>query len=275
MARFEFTMVSDAMLQGLAEADATGAEMRAYIMLVRGLPRDRSTAECWMPADMAEKKIGMRPDVFSRSLRDLCKKTVRASDGNPLPVLTKITRGCRGHCPHYEDTLGLAIANGDYPPAIARQKRTPKKEPNGLPDGRPIEEPNGRQKQDPLGEFSTSEWKAENDQLEGRKRPIGRQSRHPIKTIQDKQLVADALLPTAEQSIGVSQPHKRNSNPPRVVTGNASGRAAGAAMERPAALPSREEYERIARKLETEGLDAITPDEREAYHQGHAAYAAD
>lgn len=46
-------------------------------------------------------------------------------------------------------------------------------------------------------------------------------------------------------------------------------------MERPAALPSRAEYERIARKLETEGLDAITPDEREAYHKGHAAYAAD
>lgn len=156
MARFEFTMVSDAMLQGLEEADATGTEMRAYIMLIRGLPKDRAYAECWMPADMAEKKIGMRPDVFSRALRDLCKKTVRVSGGGLVPVLTRKSRGCRGHCPHYEDTLGLAIANGDYPPTIARQTRPP------------IEEPNGRQKQDPLDEFSTSEWKAKNDQLEGK-----------------------------------------------------------------------------------------------------------
>lgn len=65
-------------------------------------------------------------------------------------------------------------------------------------------------------------------------------------------------------------------NQPRVVTGAGSQRAtAGAAMERPAAaLPTRAEYERISRKLETEGLDAITPEEREAYHAGHTAYAA-
>ena len=65
-------------------------------------------------------------------------------------------------------------------------------------------------------------------------------------------------------------------NQPRVVTGAGSERAtAGAAMERPAAaLPTRAEYERISRKLETEGLDAITPEEREAYHAGHTAYAA-
>lgn len=65
-------------------------------------------------------------------------------------------------------------------------------------------------------------------------------------------------------------------NQPRAVTGAGSQRAtAGAAMERPAAaLPTRAEYERISRKLETEGLDAITPEEREAYHAGHTAYAA-
>jgi hypothetical protein len=46
-------------------------------------------------------------------------------------------------------------------------------------------------------------------------------------------------------------------------------------MERPAAaLPSWADYVRISRKLETEGLDAITPEEREAYHAGHTAYAA-
>ena len=65
-------------------------------------------------------------------------------------------------------------------------------------------------------------------------------------------------------------------NPSQVLTESGSERAtAGAATERPAAaLPSREEYERISRKLEAEGLDAITPEERETYHIGHKAYAA-
>ena len=166
MARFEFTMVSDAMLQGLAEAGATGSEMRAYIMLIRGLPKDRSNAECWMPADMAEAKNVMSPAMFTKVLATLSKKVFTTVDGEPRTVLTKITRGCRGHCPHFEDTLGLAIANGDYPPPIARQTRPPIEEPNGTPNGRPIEEPNGTPKQTPIGEFSTLEWNTKTTQLE-------------------------------------------------------------------------------------------------------------
>lgn len=116
MARFAFTMVSSAMLRGLLEAGATGTEICAYTALVMGLPKDRSRTECWMPADTAEEKMGMRADVFTRSLRSLCGKTITTADGERVPVLTKLTRGCFGHCPHYEDTLGKAIAAGQYPP---------------------------------------------------------------------------------------------------------------------------------------------------------------
>lgn len=280
MARYEFTMASDAMLQGLEEAGATGSETRAYLMLVRGLPKDRSKAECWMPADMAEVKVGMRPDVFSRALRGLCEKTVHTSDGELVPILTKVSRGCRGHCPHYEDTLGLAIANGDYPPTIARQNRNA------------IDEPNARQKQAPLDEFSTSEWKAKTGQLEGKKDPIGRQTCNPINTRQDKHTVADALLPSAERSVGVSQPDKQNPKTLRVDTGTESPRAeAGAGQGRPApALPSwaelmggapapeepvpdRAEYDRVERMLQDGRFDELTEQDRKIYHAGHKAYA--
>lgn len=243
MARFEFTMVSDAMLQGLAEAGATGSEMRAYIMLVRGLPKDRSNAECWMPADMAEAKNVMSPAMFTKSLATLSKKEFTTVDGEPRTVLTKITRGCRGHCPHFEDTLGLAIANGEYPPTIARQKRTPIEEPNGTPNGRPIEEPNGTPKQTPIDEFSTLEWNTKTNQLEHQNEPIGIPHGAPIETIQDKQIVADALLPAAELSIGVSQPHKRETRERlQVATGTEPARANGAAPRgRAIALPSWQE----------------------------------
>ena len=116
MARYEFTMVSDSMLRGLLEAGATGAEITAYTMLVRGLPRDKSKTECWMPADMAEEKVGMRPDVFTRALRSLTKKAFTTVGGEPVTVLTKVSRGCYGHCPHYEDNLGRLISEGGYPP---------------------------------------------------------------------------------------------------------------------------------------------------------------
>ena len=58
-----------------------------------------------------------------------------------------------------------------------------------------------------------------------------------------------------------------------VTKGRPHRAAAGAAQGRPApALPSRAEFDRICRKLEDEGLDAITDAEREAYHAGYAAY---
>lgn len=277
MARFEFTMVNDAMMQGLFEAGATGCEVVAYQMLIRGLPKDRSTADCWMPADMAEVKVGMRADVFTRSLRSLCTKTVVTSEGKPAPILTKISRGCRGHCPHYEDTLGQLIAEGKYPPPIARQAGHAIAEANGTPTGAPIEQPNGRQSLTPIAEFSTSECKAKTDQLEGKNEPIARQTCPPIETIRDVHLVADALLPTAERSVGVSQPHKQDSTSERlqVVTETEPARAPACAAQgrTAAALPSQAEWERVARLLETEGLDALSDDDRQVYHAGHKTYA--
>ena len=108
--------------------------------------------------------------------------------------------------------------------------------------------------------------------------PIGDPVGSPIETRQDKHIVADALLPTAERSVGVSQPHKQEqtSDALRVVTGTETARAAaGVAKGRPAAaLPSQADYERVERLLETEGLDALTQEDRRVYREGHAIYAA-
>ncbi len=175
MARYEFTMVSDAMMQGLLEAGATGGEIIAYQMLIRGLPKDRSNAECWMPADMADVKVGMSAHTFSKMLRSLASKPFTTVDGEPRTVLTKVTRGCRGHCPHYEDTLGRLIAEGKYPPPI------------GAPTGSPIEKPNGDPKPTPIDDFSTLEWGPKTNQLGTQNEPIGDPTGHPIKTRQDKQ----------------------------------------------------------------------------------------
>jgi len=115
MPKFEFTMVSTGMLKGLAEAGATGAEMRAYIMLVMGLPKDRSRSECWMPADTAEEKGVMSARMFTKCMDSLTKKKFTAPNGKKIPVITRVTRGCRGHCPHYRDNLGKAIAESAKP----------------------------------------------------------------------------------------------------------------------------------------------------------------
>lgn len=87
-----------------------------------------------------------------------------------------------------------------------------------------------------------------------------------------------ALLPSAEQSRAAAHTNLQEptSNTLQVVTGTETARAAaGVAKGRPAAaLPSQAEYERVERLLETEGLDALTPEDRRVYHEGHAIYAA-
>ena len=243
MARFEFTMVSDAMMRGLAVAGATGTEIIAYLMLVRGLPKDRSVTDCWMPADMAEKKAGISAHTFSKALRTLSKKVFTVVDGEPVTVITQTSRGFRGHCPHFEDNLGRMAAEGSYPPSNGDQIRHPLDRRIGDPTGNPFQEPNGDPKQDPLDEFSTLEWRPKTHQLETQNNPIGDPTGHPIETIQDKQIVADALLPAAELSIGVSQPHKRETRERlQVATGTETARANGAAPRgRAIALPSWQE----------------------------------
>ena len=234
MARFEFTMVSDAMLQGLADAGATGSETRAYIMLVRGLPKDRGNAECWMPADMAEEKGVMSAAMFTKTLAGLSKKAFTTIDGEPRTVLTKLTRGCKGHCPHYEDTLGRLIAEGLYPPRIATPNGDAIGKRNGDPTGHPIEARNGTPKQAPLAEFSTKEWNTKTRPMEHQNEANGTPTGAPIETIQDIP-VAAALLPGAEQGGGVCGPDEPDRDP-SLLEGTEPPRAtAGAAMERPAA----------------------------------------
>lgn len=282
MARFEFTMVSDAMLQGLADAGATGSETRAYIMLVRGLPKDRSNAECWMPADMAEEKGVMSAAMFTKTLAGLSKKAFTTIDGEPRTVLTKLTRGCKGHCPHYEDTLGRLIAEGLYPPRIA------------TPNGDAIDRPNGTPKQAPLAEFSTLECNTKTKPMQHQNEANGTPTGTPIETRQDL-LVAAALLPRAEQGGGVSGPTSQNrdssllegTEPPRATAGAAKERPAAAlaswaeAMGRErrqapsAPVPPEAEWRRVARILETQGLDALTESDKSTYSAGHKAYAAE
>jgi len=279
MARFEFTMVSDAMLQGLAEAGATGAEMRAYIMLIRGLPKDRSNSECWMPADMAEAKSVMSAAMFTKALAALSRKVFTTVDGEPRTILTKVSRGCRGHCPHYEDTLGRLVAEGKYPPKAGSRRNdcSGNSGPIGTPTGAPIEEPNGTPKQTPFQEFSTMEWNTKTDQLEHQNGLIGTPTGAPIETRQDKHIVA-AAAPPAQRSGGVRQPHKQDStsDPLRLGTEADPARAPACAAQgrTAAALPTRAEYDQVARILENEGLDALTDEDRRVYHAGHPVYAA-
>ena len=87
-----------------------------------------------------------------------------------------------------------------------------------------------------------------------------------------------ALLPSAEQSRVVDQPHKQESTSDalQVVTESDPARAAaGAGLGRPAAaLPSRAEYERVQRMLEEGHYEELTPEDRRVYQEGHKAYAA-
>lgn len=86
--------------------------------------------------------------------------------------------------------------------------------------------------------------------------------------------VASAPHP-AERCGCVSQPHKKNSDTLSVLTGAIADRAGVAAPRgRDAALPTLEDYQQVSRKLEQEGIDALTEHDREIYHAGHAAYAA-
>jgi hypothetical protein len=269
MARFEFTMVSDAILQGLADGGATGSETRAYIMLIRGLPKDRSNAECWMPADMAEAKGVMSAAMFTKAVTSLSKKEFAIVDGEPRTVLTKVTRGCRGHCPHYEDTLGRLIAEGKYPQTNATPNSDAKSVSNGTP------------KQTPIGEFSTLDWNTKTDQLEHQNGPIGTPTGAPIETIQDRHIPVAAAAPPAQRSGGVSQPHKHEStsNALQVVSDHDPARAeAGAGEGRPA--PALTFDELMGRAPRTEAAQPTAADEARYQEllrkvEGHMATGGD
>lgn len=79
---------------------------------------------------------------------------------------------------------------------------------------------------------------------------------------------------SAERCGCVSQPHKKNSDNLSALTEAIAGRDADAPRWRVAAPPTLEDYQQVSRKLEQEGIDALTEHDREIYHAGHAAYAA-
>lgn len=143
-------------------------------------------------------------------------------------------------------------------------------------------------------EVSNTHLPAETQNL-GHKAPAKAPAKRPSNIINHKSVItneADALLPSAERSVGVSQPDKQNPKTLRVDTGTESPRAeAGAGQGRPApALPSwaelmggapapeepvpdRAEYDRVERMLQDGRFDELTEQDRKIYHAGHKAYA--
>ena len=159
-----FTMVTDAMLEGLREAGATASEIMAYILLVR-MERANTRGgsaryEVWMAADLAEQKLGMSARTFSKSLRSLTQKTFADATCNAVPVLTQVRRGCRGHSPHFFDNLGQRIDAGLYPVAI------------GDPTGHPLAG---------IGDPKRTNWGPRTDLLGTQNEPIGDPTGHPIR----------------------------------------------------------------------------------------------
>lgn len=142
-------------------------------------------------------------------------------------------------------------------------------------------------------EGSNTHLPAETQNL-GHKAPAKWPAKGPSNINNHKSLITNeaAAAPPAQRCGGVNQPHKRNPETLRVVTGTDPERAeAGAGQGRPApALPSwaevlgtarpetepppRAEYDRVARMLEEGRLDELTEHDREIYHAGHKAYAA-
>ena len=135
-------------------------------------------------------------------MRSLSKKVFTTLDGEPKTVLTKITRGCRGHCPHYEDTLGQLIAEGKYPPNGA-PTGSPIEQPNGRQNQTPIDEPNGTPKHTPIDEFSTSNCTTKTSQMEHQNEPNGTPTGAPIETRQDIHIThtSTSLLPRTHDDL--------------------------------------------------------------------------
>ena len=114
---------------------------------------------------------------------------------------------------------------------------------------------------------------AETQNLGYKQNPPFASNNNKQETINNIPSAASAPHP-AERCGCVSQPHKKNSDNLSALTEAIAGRDADAPMGRVAAPPTLEEYQQVAWKLETDGLDALTEEDRRIYHSGHAAYAA-
>ena len=241
-----YTRLATAQLRGLAEARASASEVLAYAMLTRYHNDDDHPARCWVSAQLAAEALGTRADTVARALNALTKK----SFGDGVTVLEKVSDGHNGRAAVYEDNLYAVAVLGEGR-GVARQIRratSPRKPPSSKAD--------------------TASYSG------GVARQIGPSSKANLPT-QNKELIvrkADAL-PSAKQSIGGATTPEAATQERLDTMGWQPRATAGAAQVRPAAaLPSRAEYARISAKLATEGLDAVTDDEREAYRAGWLEY---
>lgn len=243
-----YTNLTSGVLHGLYEARASGREVIAYARLVRFHRDAEHPARCWASAQMAGEELGMSADVFRKALNALTRKTFSAC-GVEVPVLTRISCGHNGRSTVYNDNL-YALAVLRDPTQVAGQICPPRVFNTA--------------------ESSRTDTATYSDRVGGQKRPS---SRTDLST-HTRELNSSRALPPAMQCAAYDVPTYPDTTS-RVGTGEDAPRAAAGALgERAAAQPSRDEYERIARKLVERGLDAITEEEREAYHAGHPLYAA-
>lgn len=215
-----YSILTDGEMRGLTEARASGVEVIAYMALTRYHNDPEHPARCWKAAQLAEKETGISADVFRKALNSLTRKTF-TEGGEEITVLARISRGHNGRAAVYNDNLfAIRVLNDKRQVAGMIQPATVF---NNLNSSR--------------NDYST--YYDETDGVAGTIRPS---SRNDYST-QIKEPIADALLPAAELSIGVSQPHKRETRERlQVATGTETARANGAAPRgRAIALPSWQE----------------------------------
>lgn len=160
---------------------------------------------------------------------------------------------------------------------LGRTKTSPKTGPKPTPKHTHESTPKHGQESGQVLEGSDSELPAETPPVASKQtdKQNGQNAPNIINHESLSTSLVDTASPPAKRSGVVSQPHKKNSDTLSLVTGDAIARAAAAALGGAApALPTLEEYRRVERKLEDEGLEALTASDRRTYHEGHAAYAA-
>ena len=135
-----YTKLMDGQIRGLTEAGASGNERAAYEYVARfHREAEGQQAVFWAYAGYAAECIGMRADVFSRSLRSLCSKCFYIGT-RAVPVLTHLSNGHNGRAASYNDNLYQAVCiDHTYPQsskaglptytdAVARQDCLPTKD---------------------------------------------------------------------------------------------------------------------------------------------------
>ena len=125
-----YTRVTNYALRMLGEANATGWETRAYVLLTRHHDKH---GNCHCAASVAEDVLGITRQHWCNLLQSLCtKRHFLTSKGNVQTVLTKVRRAVPGRSAEYRDNL-----YNDQKGLEEQPEGTPDNVPNGTPDNVP------------------------------------------------------------------------------------------------------------------------------------------